>query len=389
MEAITKTTQVGQIPNLETNNENSITVTSEAKSLKLAQSDRSLPVSVSVGSLDLRLKADGTYKVVARKDVQTQAITIPSEYNNAPVTEIAITAFAADKNLTAITIPSTVTYIGANAFAKCSNLNSVSFFLDDGDDLQIGATAFMDCTSLSSVGFPKRLTTIGNGAFKGCTNLTQIYHEDVADNRLVSIGESAFMDCTSLERISLDVGVKEIGRYAFSGCSALDSNYYDIPRTCTKIGMGAFKNCYKMTAFTLPESLTFIGVNAFLNDPIPAESNYKRSIKFADPYTWFTSINETPEYSDLTLQHPTTLFDANSTDMVNATNLKNGRKLSLNSSGNLGGFCWHKFKQMPTPEISIENGILNMTDPLGVAEEFHIYVGKSYSITIQVLEDQQ
>jgi predicted cupin superfamily sugar epimerase len=70
-------------------------------------------------------------------------------------------------NLTAIVAPSTVTTIGGNAFANCTNLTSVSI----PSATSIGDVAFDSCTSLASVDFgdtPRSsVPSLGEGAFNG------------------------------------------------------------------------------------------------------------------------------------------------------------------------------------------------------------------------------
>ena len=77
-------------------------------------------------------------------------IIIPSEYNGIPVTEIGVTAFDGNTNITSITIPDSVTKIESYAFKGCTNLKSIFI--------------------------PASVTDIGYQAFEGCTNLT-IYCE--------------------------------------------------------------------------------------------------------------------------------------------------------------------------------------------------------------------
>lgn len=372
MEPITRTKQALTIDGLKTNQNNLIEVTSVADSLQIAESDFSNSENVYVGGLQLALINKTYYRVVSRGDVLAAQIEIPSSYNQIPVTEIGATAFTSDTSLTKVTIPSSVKLIGANAFYGCKKLASVVFDSADGEDLQIASTAFENCTALTDVIFPIRTTSIGKSAFKGCTNLIAIHIGE--NNRLVSIGDEAFMNCTALKSVLLSPGLKEIGTRAFAECSALDT--FNFVFTITTINGEAFLNCLGLSSFTLPASLTTIGANAFLIDPVP-EYSYTRLIAFADPYTWFTSNNDTPDYTDLTLQEPTLLINAEHTM---------GNKLSLNSTGNLGGFWWHKIKKMPAPEIAIADGILSMTDPLGVAERFRIYVNGGYQCEVVVNE---
>lgn len=77
------------------------------------------------------------------------------------------------KNLTDITIPNSVTRIGASTFYNCDSLtnviipNSVTF---------IGPEAFGNCDKLASVTIPKSVTSINVGAFRYCDGLTDVYY---------------------------------------------------------------------------------------------------------------------------------------------------------------------------------------------------------------------
>ena len=70
-----------------------------------------------------------------------------------------------------MTIPSTVTTIGDNAFAHCSSLTSMTI---PSSVTTIGDSAFASCTSLTSVMIPSSVTIIGYGAFSSCDSLTTV-----------------------------------------------------------------------------------------------------------------------------------------------------------------------------------------------------------------------
>jgi hypothetical protein len=57
-------------------------------------------------------------------------------------------------------------------------------------------------------------------------------------------------------------GYTQIGDYAFWGD---DLESIIIPNSITKIGIGAFRNCPKLTSVTIPNSVTIIDSRAFLN----------------------------------------------------------------------------------------------------------------------------
>lgn len=70
-----------------------------------------------------------------------------------------------------ITLPSSVKYIGPNAFRGCSNLTSIS--LPSSLD-SIGHHAFFGCSALTSLTIPESVTKIGDYAFARCVNIVSL-----------------------------------------------------------------------------------------------------------------------------------------------------------------------------------------------------------------------
>ncbi len=73
--------------------------------------------------------------------------------------------------MTSITIPDSVTEIGAYAFRKCISLSDIS--LPDSIT-KIEDYTFHRCENLTSVTIPESVTQIGGSAFTNCDNLTNI-----------------------------------------------------------------------------------------------------------------------------------------------------------------------------------------------------------------------
>ena len=111
-------------------------------------------------------------------------------------------------SLTAVTIPESVTNIGADTFWSCDNLTTVT--ISEGVR-SIGKWAFMDSTSLTTVTIPRSTTSIGEGAFAYCDSLTTV----TISEGVRSIGEWAFMDCDSLTTVTIPRNVTSIGDNAF------------------------------------------------------------------------------------------------------------------------------------------------------------------------------
>jgi len=148
------------------------------------------------------------------------AVTIPAYLNTYPVVSIGPEAFESGTFLTSVTIPNTVTTIGANAFTACG---------------------------LTYVSIGNSVTSIGWGAFAACPNLTYVS----IGNSVTSIGANAFYGCIGLTSITIPNSVTSIGNNAFTGCFALTS--ITIPNSVTSIGADAFYGCTSLGFVTLPE----------------------------------------------------------------------------------------------------------------------------------------
>ena len=173
-----------------------------------------------------------------------------------------------------VTVPESVTSIGACAFYECSSLTSIT--LPDGVT-SIGNGAFQWCSSLTSITLPDSVTSIGWWAFGWCSSLTSI----TIPNSVTSIGWRAFDGCSSLTSITLPDSVTSIGDKAFRGCEGLadtegfiifkgvlygycgTSEKVLIPDSVTSIGKGTIEGCSRLTSITIPDSVTSIGRWAF------------------------------------------------------------------------------------------------------------------------------
>lgn len=155
--------------------------------------------------------------------------------------------------LASLTLPSTISRVGSNAFSYCTGLKEVSM---SGDMESIDSSAFAYCYALTKVTMPATLGELSDSAFNSCRSLKEIY----IPAGLTEIESSAFYNCETLTHVRIADGVQVIGSSAFNSCQALTS--VELPATLVEIKSSAFGSC-GLTALALPDKLTTIGSSAF------------------------------------------------------------------------------------------------------------------------------
>ena len=170
----------------------------------------------------------------------TDSLLIQSVVIEEGVSSIGNHAFAEYKNLTSISIPSTIVSIGAYA---CT-WNSVTNLIIPNSVITIGEGAFSGCRQLTDVTLSNRLKKIEQNVFSYCTGLISI----VIPDSVTSIESGAFNQCFNLESITIPDGVTSIGKRAFNMCYNLREII--IPKNTVSIGDNAFCTCLSLTSIT-------------------------------------------------------------------------------------------------------------------------------------------
>ena len=171
------------------------------------------------------------------------------------LTEIGIHAFYNCSRLGDLTLPEKITQIGRYAFYGCSSMTRIS--LPEGLE-SIGEWAFFG-TGLTSVSIPQSVSAIGACAFRNCT---QLVYADLPPEQ-TELGISLFQGCKALAEIAIPASVTRIGANAFYGCTGLNS--ITLSGNVEDIGSSAFENCTGLTELTIPAGVTAIGGGAFRN----------------------------------------------------------------------------------------------------------------------------
>lgn len=153
-----------------------------------------------------------------------------------------------------LTLPNTISTINDYAFSNCESLTSVIV-----PQSVTHLSGFNGCSNLTVVNIPGSVKTIGVGAFTYCSGLTSI----TIPNSVTSIGRSAFQGCSGMTKLTLSNTLTEIGDYAFMNCTSLNNVIF--PNSLTSIGDSTFLGCVGLPSVTIPSSVTSIGNSAFYN----------------------------------------------------------------------------------------------------------------------------
>jgi hypothetical protein len=192
-------------------------------------------------------------------------VIVPATIAGLPVASIGSSAFA-NRPLTSISLPNSVTRIEEEAFYGCTGLTSIAL---PNSLISLGIFAFAECSALTNINIPSSVTNIGEATFVGCTALRAINVDALnpiyssADGVLFDKAQTLLIVCPAgkVGSYTLPDSVTVVGDSAFYECAELTS--VTLPNV-TSIGLLAFQECSRLIDVTLPNSLTSIGEQAFL-----------------------------------------------------------------------------------------------------------------------------
>ena len=207
------------------------------------------------------------------------------------ITSISQYSFYDCEGLKEVKIPSSIKFIGKDAFHWCPNVEKVSiddvkswcqidFENENSNPIQFGSDLYVagektteikvpdgitemkpyvfwrrgstadDKTLITSIQLPDTVTKIGKNALtNNCLQSLKI------PDGVTSIGAGALVG-NNFSTIKIPENVTEIGNDAFGGCSELTT--IELPDSVKEIGTGLFNNCTKLTSVKLPQGIESI-----------------------------------------------------------------------------------------------------------------------------------
>src|SRR5690625_391003 len=226
---------------------------------------------------------DGTVTITDYKGSETEVV-IPESLDGKTVVAIGgkqggffpIGAFQ-EKNLTRVTIPDTVTKIGAYAFSRnklteielpdsVEEVGGYAFSYNElskvtlSENLEEISNNMFFGNKIQSITLPESITKIGNDSFRENDHLKEVNFT----SNLTSIGRQAFSG-TSLEEVFIPKSVEYIGDRAFQ-INGIERLIFEDGRTADlEIASGVFRD-NKIQTLTLPERTVEVGIGSFQNN---------------------------------------------------------------------------------------------------------------------------
>lgn len=215
---------------------------------------------IAKGNLKIKYKFDGDMAtVVGVPDNATMPeIVIPDEYEGRKVTGIADFAAVNLENVTKITIGKNVSEISSWALENNKKLTAIE--VDEANEFFCDVDGVLFSKDMKTLLFYPMARGVEDIVSSDGTTVKGISYQ-VPDGVEV-ISTKAFYKCSDVREISLPSTVKTIEEKAFFRCSFTE---IILPETLTFIGKDAFSYCGGLKEVVIPEAVTEIGEYAFYN----------------------------------------------------------------------------------------------------------------------------
>lgn len=176
-------------------------------------------------------------------------VSIPAEIEGKTVTTLGDELFWYMEEVTSVSLPESLEYIGARVFQSCTSLTKVEL---PNSVAEIGDACFLGCSSLAEINVPSNLVYVGAFAFDetpwvtqfdGCTSIIlggRVFYKYLADE----------------DKVVVPDGVVCISDNAFESKSL---SFVKIPDSVAFVGDFCFYNCQNLKEIKLPSEIYYLG----------------------------------------------------------------------------------------------------------------------------------
>jgi len=217
------------------------------------------------------------------------AVTIPATVSGAPVTSIAASALAGS-GITTITLPASITSIGADAFQSCTSLTNLSF---QGNAPTVGANAFQGDSGASITYLPG--TTGWTNPFAGLPAAPSAFTYTVSGGLVTITGYTGAGGAVTVPSTIAGDPVVAIGANAFASHSSITS--VTIPNSVTSIGASAFASDANLVSITFLGNAPTVSSTAFQGDSSASITYFSGTTGWTTPFAGLTASQLAFAYS--------------------------------------------------------------------------------------------
>ena len=192
--------------------------------------------------------------------------------------------------------PITTLYLGRNV-NDYVNFKSLETLTIGSSVTSIGDEAFYGCSKLTAVEIPSSVTSIGNYAFYGCSSLTSVE----IPSSVTCIGSSAFYGCDRLHSVTIGAGVLYIGSVAFSTpekviwlCNTPPEGYDNAEGSVNYVANTSYKSLDNVKVYPYLSSLFEVGGIKYV--PVSPSERTCEAIDCAYDTTSVVRIGRTVNY---------------------------------------------------------------------------------------------